>query len=180
MRQLEGHAVNSAGDEWVDWLDNTGQVIGRVTRHKMRTRRLPHRCVYLLVFNSRGELFVHQRTTTKDIFPSYWDLTVGGVVASGESFDDAALREGREEIGVDLRPLPLFPFRYDGEHSVAFGMVYHAAHDGPFRLQPEEIVHGEFVSINDLPILVAREHFCPDGVLVWAEFQRQYRNLKKT
>src|SRR5262245_28283247 len=131
--------MSSAGDELVDLLDDAGQVIGRVTRRDMRRRRLPHRCVYLLVFNSRGELFVHQRTATKDVFPSYWDLTIGGVLAAGESFDDAALREGREELGVEIQPVRLFPTRYAGEDTIAFGMVYRVAHDGPFRLQVEEI-----------------------------------------
>jgi isopentenyldiphosphate isomerase len=166
-------AVGNPADELVDVLDDAGQVIGRATRREMRGRRLPHRCVYLLVFNSRGDVFVHQRTATKDVFPSYWDLTVGGVVAAGESFDDAALREGREELGVDLQPRLLFPFRYDGEHSIAFGMVYSTTHDGPFLLQAEEITGGEFVSVHDLPVLTARERFCPDGVQVWAEFQRR-------
>ena len=74
--------MSSAGDELIDWLDDAGQVIGRVTRRQMRTQRLPHRCVYLLVFNSRGDLFVHQRTANKDVFPSHWDLTVGGVLTT--------------------------------------------------------------------------------------------------
>ncbi len=172
--------MSSAGDELIDWLDDAGQVIGRVTRRQMRTQRLPHRCVYLLVFNSRGDLFVHQRTANKDVFPSHWDLTVGGVLTAGESFDAAAQREGREELGVDLRPLALFPFHYEGEHAVAFGMVYHVTHDGPFHLQAEEISRGEFVCLDDLVALMARERFCPDGLQVWAEFQRRKNNLEKS
>ena len=39
--------------------------------------------------------------------------------------------------------------------------------------QAEEITGGEFVSVHDLPVLTARERFCPDGVQVWAEFQRR-------
>jgi isopentenyldiphosphate isomerase len=167
-------------DELIDLLDDAGQVIGVVRRGQMRRERLPHSCVYLVVFNSRGDLFVHQRTASKDVFPSYWDLTVGGVPAAGESFDQAALREGREEIGVDLRPVPLFPFRYDGEHAIAHAIVYHATHDGPFRLQPEEISRGEFVALADLPELIARERFCPDGLQVWDEFRRFQKSLEKS
>src|SRR5580700_9257086 len=124
-----------AGSELVDILDENGNVVGTATRREMRQRQLPHRCVYLLVFNTRGELFIHLRTATKDIYPSHWDVAIGGVVAAGESFDAGAVREGGEELGVALAPEPLFPFRYADERTVVHGMVYRAVHDGPFRLQ---------------------------------------------
>src|SRR5947207_9618814 len=156
--------------ELVDVLDDEGRPVAVMTRREMRGQRLPHRCVYLLVFNRRGELFIHLRTPTKDVYPSYWDVTVGGVLAAGESFDAAAVREGGEEIGVELTPEPLFPFRYADAASVVHGMVYRATHDGPFRLQPEEIVRGEFVPVAEALARIDREPFCPDGV----EALRQY------
>ncbi len=161
-----------AGNERVDVLDEDGRVIGTASRLEMRQRRLPHRCVYLLVFNSRGELFVHLRTATKDVFPSHWDVAVGGVVAAGESFDDGAVREGREELGVELAPEPLFAHNYADEQTVVFGMVYRAVHDGPFRLQVEEIVRGEFVSVQEALDRAEREPFCPDGLCVLKALHR--------
>src|SRR5213080_4686005 len=64
-----------------------------VTRREMRVRRLPHRATYVLVFNRRGELFVHLRSPHKDVFPGHWDVAIGGVLAAGESFDEGARRE---------------------------------------------------------------------------------------
>src|SRR5437764_413672 len=81
-----------------DWQ---GRTVGTVPRREMRGRRLPHRCTYVLVFNRRGELFVHLRTPTKDVYPSHWDVAVGGVLAAGETFDRGAARELREELGVE-------------------------------------------------------------------------------
>lgn len=156
--------------ELVDVTDETGNVIAVVTRKEMRERRLPHRCVYILVFDSRGRLFIHQRTRTKDVYPSHWDLCIGGVLSAGESFDDGARREGREELGVDLGPQPLFPFQYADGRTVAHGMVYRAVHDGPFLLQPEELEYGEFVPTEELAARFNRQPFCPDGLLVWKRF----------
>src|SRR5262245_57502655 len=131
------------GGELVDVIDDAGRTIGTVTRREMRVRRLPHRSVYILVFNSAGELFVHLRTSTKDVYPSHWDVAIGGVLVAGESFEQGAAREGREELGVALELTPLFPFAYSDSASIAQAFAYAARHDGPFRLQPEEIVCGE-------------------------------------
>jgi isopentenyldiphosphate isomerase len=165
--------MSDPSQELVDVIDDAGQTVGTVTRQEMRARRLPHRSVYILVFNKRNELFVHLRTPTKDVFPSYWDVAVGGVLAAGESFEDGARREGREELGVDLKVVSLFPFRYQDATTVLQAVVYGAQHDGPFSLQPEEIVRGEFVSMADLNSIIAHAQFCPDGLAVLTEYQRR-------
>ena len=100
------------GQELVDIIDEAGNTVATVTRRAMRAQRLPHRCTYLLVFNRRGELFIHLRTAQKDVYPAYWDVAVGGVLAAGESFDKGARRELLEELGIETEPEPLFPFRY--------------------------------------------------------------------
>lgn len=165
--------MNSAAEELGDVLDGGGRVIGVVTRAEMRRRKLPHRCVYLLVFNSRRQLFVHLRTPTKDVYPSHRDVAVGGVVAAGESWDEAARREGREELGVELQAEPLFPFRFVDDRTDAHGMVYRVVHDGPFLLQPEEVVRGEFHGVEEALACSAREPFCPDGLAVLQEYLRR-------
>src|SRR3989442_128184 len=118
-----------ASEELVDITDADGRVIGSVTRREVRQRGLPHRCVYLLVFNQRSELFIHLRTPTKDVYPSYWDVAIGGVLQAGESFDAGACREGSEELGIAIMPEQLFPFHYE---DTVHGMVYRVVHDGPF------------------------------------------------
>jgi isopentenyldiphosphate isomerase len=161
------------GDELVDVIDDAGRTVAAVPRREVRARRLPHRCTYVLVFNRRGELFLHLRTPEKDVYPSHWDVAVGGVVAAGESFDAAAAREVGEELGVAARPEPLFPFRYADAATVVQAVVYRLCHDGPFRLQPEEVVRGEFVPPGEVPARAARAAFCPDGLAALAEYQRR-------
>lgn len=161
------------GEEWVDVVDKDGQTVGQVTRREMRTRHLPHRCVYVLVFNRRGELFIHLRTPGKDIYPSHWDVAAGGVLAAGESFDAGAIREVAEELGVSTQPEPLFPFRYADAQTVVQAVVYRLVHDGPFRLQPEEVVRGEFVPPEEVAARATEAPFCPDGLIVLAEYQRR-------
>jgi isopentenyldiphosphate isomerase len=165
--------TSDPGDELVDVVDDGGRVVGVVSRREMRARRLPHRATYVLVFNRRGELLIHLRTPGKDIYPAHWDVAVGGVLAAGESFEVGADRELEEELGVSAPLQPLFPVRYADADTVIHGMAYRAEHDGPFRFQPEEIVRGEFVDLDALTIRTAREPFCPDGLVVLAEYRRR-------
>ena len=163
----------SSAVELVDVTDDAGTVIGVTTRREMRARNLPHRCTYILVFNRRGDLFVHQRTATKDVNPSFWDVAAGGVLSVGESFDESARRELHEELGVAAVPEPLFSFRYADERTTVHAMVYRVTHDGPFRFQPEEVAGGEFVPVAELERWFAVRQFCPDGVEVWRESVRR-------
>ena len=158
-------------DDLVDVIDNAGNTVAVVTRRDMREQRLPHRCTYVLVFNSRGELFIHLRTATKDVNPSQWDVCVGGVVNAGETFAQSVKREVREEIGIAADLEELFPFRYQDERTIVQAMVYRLVHDGPFTLQAEEIVRGEFARISDVLERMKREPFCADGI----EVLRAYR-----
>jgi isopentenyldiphosphate isomerase len=167
-----------AEEELVDWLDEEGRLLGVVTRREMRARRLPHRTTAILVFNRHEELFIHLRTATKDLFPAHWDVAVGGVLAAGESFDAGAAREVLEELGVAVRPETLFPFRYADSHTSAQVMVYRVHHDGPFRLQPEEIVCGEFVTLEDVAARTRRVPFCPDGLAVLQAYRTQEKNQR--
>ena len=165
----------SADGELVDVVDDEGRTVGVVSRREMRARRLPHRSAYVLVFNAAGDLFVHLRVATKDVYPGHWDVAIGGVLAAGEGFDHGARREAAEELGVTVDVEPLCPVRWVDEHTVVHGMAYRAVHEGPFRLQPEEIVRGEFVPLDAVTARAAREPFCPDGLAVLAEFRRRGR-----
>ncbi len=114
--------------ELVDVVDDQGRTIDTVTRREVRARHLPHRSTYILVFNRQGHLFIHLRTPTKDVYPSYWDVCVGGVLAAGESYDNGAKREVSEELGLDVNPARLFPYLYRDCTWVVHGMVYRLAH----------------------------------------------------
>jgi isopentenyldiphosphate isomerase len=127
----------------------------------------------VLVFNRRGELFIHQRTPTKDVYPSYWDVCIGGVLATGETFAEGVRREIREELGIDADATELFAFRYADAATFALGMAYRLEHDGPFRLQAEEIVHGEFAPIDDVLKRIKGDPFCPDGIQVLERYLKE-------
>lgn len=157
----------SAADELIDVVDAEDRVVRQVSRAEMRHHKLLHRAVYLLLVSSSGQLFVHRRTTTKDVYPGYWDVTVGGVVGAGEDYDSAARRELAEEVGITCEALtPLFAVRFADPSTQLIGRAFLAHHDGPVTLQAEEIAHGAFVSLAEAERIVRDEPCCPDGVQV--------------
>jgi isopentenyldiphosphate isomerase len=154
-----------SADEVVDVVDDDDQVLRQATRREVREQHLWHRAVYIFVFNPTGQLFVHRRTETKDIFPGYWDVAVGGVLAAGEAYDDGARRELAEELGVAKTPVRrLFPLRYDDATNRVRGMVYSCTVATPLRLDPVEIAAGEWLDLATVFERTRVSRFCPDGL----------------
>ena len=154
-----------SADELVDVLSDDGGVVRQATRREVRHGNLLHRSVYILVFNSEGQLFVHQRTATKDVYPSHWDVAVGGVLGAGEDPLAGARRELQEELGVQTDTLrQLFTFRYQEPHNRVIGVVFSCTWDGPVALQPAEIVRGEWLDLEAVIERSRRDQFCPDGL----------------
>src|SRR6185437_16639970 len=111
----------------------------------------------------------------KDRQPGVWDSSCSGHVDSGETYDETAVRELQEEIGLDVIPLTpslspsdgervsvrtsegqlrrLFKIDACAETDAEFVWVYRCENDGPFQLHPDEIERGDW--------------FAPDFVTRW-------------
>ena len=81
----------------------------------------------------------------------YHDLAAGGVVAAGESYEECAVREAEEELGIRDTPLERrFDFYYGDDRTRCFGRVFTCRHDGPFVLQAEEVESVRFHSGEEI------------------------------
>jgi isopentenyldiphosphate isomerase len=159
--------IVGSGDELVDWIDDDGNVIAVITRREMRARRLLHRAVSIAVFSTDGQLLVHRRADTKDVWPGQWDMAAGGVVAAGEDDGTAAVRELSEELGitVDLdRMESLGTARFDDDAVSLLGRGYWCVHDGPFEFTDGEISEIQWVTRSALTQLMAQQRFVPDNL----------------
>ncbi|MEV5844626.1 NUDIX domain-containing protein [Streptomyces sp. NPDC051985] len=164
----------SAADEILDIVDEHDQVIGRSPRGEAYARGLRHRCVFIQARDSAGRLFVHRRTATKLVFPSLYDMFVGGVVGAGESYDTAALREAEEELGVTGLPQPTFLFKFLYENGTGqswWSAVYEVRCDLPVQPQVEEVAWHTFLTDEELTARLGDWEWVPDGLAAWKKLQ---------
>ncbi|GGO44813.1 putative Nudix hydrolase [Streptomyces daqingensis] len=153
-------------DELLDIVDADDRVTGRAPRGEATARRLRHRCTAIRVRDPQGRIFVHRRTPGKLVFPSMYDVVVGGVVGAGESYDEGALREAEEELGVTGLPQPehRFTFLYESPLHQWFMGVYEVECSLPVRPQPEEVDWWDFVAEDELERLLPGWDVVPDGL----------------
>lgn len=161
--------MSSPGDEPVPLYGDDGLPTGEVVeRHEVRTRNLRHAATAVVVRNSRGEVYVHRRTDTKDVFPGMYDFAAGGVLQAGEEPYDAAVREAEEELGVSgVELTPIGEADYSDDHTSYHAFCFSCVYDGPITWQPEEVAWGEWVSLERLQEMLRTLPFVPDtaGVL---------------
>ncbi|MCP2163973.1 NUDIX domain-containing protein [Goodfellowiella coeruleoviolacea] len=156
--------VSSPVDEVVTVVDDADHVIGPESRGEVYRRRLRHRVALVLCWDQRGRLFVHQRTATKLVWPAHHDVFVGGVVAFGEDYAQAAEREAGEELGAQVAtPTFLFHHRFDGEYPEWQG-VFETVVSGPVRPQVEEVGWHAFLPLDEVVDRMAGWTVVPDRI----------------
>ncbi|GAB2753912.1 NUDIX domain-containing protein [Salinifilum aidingensis] len=137
--------------EQVAVYDPSGCAVGAAPRERMRREGLWHAAAFVLVRSRTGRaVYVHRRTADKDVYPGLHDCWAGGVVAAGESPDQAARRELAEELGIDAQPEFAFRSVHVNGTVRLHGFCYEARWDGPVRHQPEEVAEGWWMPLEEL------------------------------
>ncbi|MEM1581186.1 MAG: NUDIX domain-containing protein [Candidatus Bathyarchaeia archaeon] len=164
-------------DEYFYVVDENDNVIGRATRSECHKMRLIHRSVYVIVLNDRNEIFLQRRSMSKDLYPGCYACSATGHVDYGESYEDAARRELKEELGIEAVLKEICKFKCFSETEREISVLYVCKHNGPFRLNSEEISDGEFASIEKVKEALEREekNFAYGSILALKEFLRYLR-----
>jgi isopentenyl-diphosphate delta-isomerase len=152
-------------NEMVEEVDLTGAVLGLISRRSMREGRVRHRAVYVAVLSHSGDLLVHQRAQTKDLWPGWWDVAVGGVVAPGETFEAAAIRELAEEIGIEgVAVTPLGTGAYEDADVRLVASCFVCRTDGPFTFADGEVTAAHWVAPAETLTWLGSRPFLPDSI----------------
>lgn len=157
-------------EEILDVLDERGNVAGTAPRSLVHARGLPHHAVHVLVRDRSGRLLMQLRSSRKATSPGLWDTSVGGHVAAGEGLLESALRETREELGIevppgDLRPLPshVVDLPGDREHVSSWELVF----PGPFHPDPLEVERVAWFTRDEVRAMVLQGLCTPHFAVQW-------------
>ncbi len=161
--------------EELDIVDSHDNLVDKADRSIAHKKGLLHRVVHVMVFSPDGELFVQQRSLSKDMYPGYWEGSLSGHVMSGESYKEAAERELHEELGVCITPKHLkevleFGLHDENERVLAKLFVV-KDFKGEVRIDQEEIKTGEFWSMKKVEAELKKRLFHPLFKKALAEFK---------
>jgi len=97
-------------DEYIDILNSEGQPTGKsCLKDEAHQQGWFHPTVHVWFYTASPALLLQKRSLSKQTFPGFWDVSVAGHVSAGESILEGALREVKEEIGLDIQEIDLLP-----------------------------------------------------------------------
>lgn len=139
--------------EWLDLVNEHDEVIEVVARDRTKPHRQNVRVVNAFLMNSAGEIWFPRRTPTKTTFPNCLDMSVGGYVQSGETYEQAFRRETLEELNLDLDTVPWREIAYFSPFQTplsAFMRVYEIQSDTAPHFNPDDFSGGEWLTPTQL------------------------------
>lgn len=126
-----------------------------------------HLVVQVWIRNSAGEWLISRRAPDKSM-PLKWEPT-GGSVLAGEDSLNGALREVREELGIQLDPARGELFCSTRREAPSWAnpgfldvwVFFHDCDLADVRLQPEETCEARWVTAEEIRRMIARGEWIP-------------------
>jgi 16S rRNA (adenine1518-N6/adenine1519-N6)-dimethyltransferase len=162
-----------ANSERFPVVDENDTVLYGAGRSEVHGNNLRHRAVHILIFNPAGEVYLQQRSRWKDRHPLQWDSSAAGHVGEAESYDETAVRELKEELGVSVSLQKISKIPASERTGQEFIWVYRGEADGPFSLNRTEIETGAFFAqpIVDGWIAARPGNFAPGFIECWKVYK---------
>jgi len=88
--------------EMLEVVDENDNVINLETREKIHKEGLLHHEIHVWFLTPKGEIIFQHRAKDKDTYPNLLDATVGGHVEPNMSYEETAVKECKEETGLDI------------------------------------------------------------------------------
>jgi isopentenyl-diphosphate delta-isomerase len=114
-----------------------------------------HRAFSVFIFNSKGEMLIHKRSSLKKTWPGYRTNACCSHPRKGESLEDATVRRLQEELGFTCPLERLFSFYYKADYDSTYGEheidhVFIGTYDGDITPDRNEVEMHTFITIDAL------------------------------
>ena len=116
-----------------------------------------HRAFSVFLYNSKGEMLLQKRAAEKYHSPNQWTNACCSHPRIEETYEQAAKRRIKEELGIDCELEEKFWFIYKAdvgqnlwEHELDH--VFVGNYEGEFNLNKEEVAEVRYISLENLNI----------------------------
>ncbi len=100
-------------EETLILVDDNDAEIGRETRERCHIGEgKMHRALVVFLFDRGKMLLIQRRSQNKQLWPGYWDCTVATHVYPDETYESAAQRALKQELGISATVKRLLAFKY--------------------------------------------------------------------
>ncbi|MEZ4802787.1 MAG: NUDIX domain-containing protein [Gelidibacter sp.] len=90
-------------EEFIDIVTKEGKPTGKCCpKSEIHAKGYYHNTAHIWFFTKDGHILLAQRAASKTLHPLLWDVSVAGHVDAGETIEEGAIREIKEEIGLYL------------------------------------------------------------------------------
>ena len=112
--------------EWFDIVDEQGLPTGETVEREYAHRHgIRHRTAHLWLFREkegRIQILLQKRSANKDSHPGCYDISSAGHIPAGVDFAPSAIRELKEELGLDAEEKDLV---FCGDRKVVWDKCFH-------------------------------------------------------
>ena len=154
-------------EEQVIIVDDENQEQMVVLRTIMRKQNLIHRSSFTAVLNDENKILILQRSGFKDLHPNMYEITCAGVVQANESFEECALRELQEELGIEKPTLVFLDlFFNENENNRVWGSLFRTTWNDELRFDEKEVTWGTFLTFDEVNTLIQRRQCTPESSFI--------------
>ncbi len=154
-------------------------VLGPVERSKAHENQLLHRSGMTFLVRSNGKIMLQHRSAEKTPFPDCWDSSSSFHVIFGESYEQAARRELREEIGISAQPVYLGKFSYYVPPENEIVAVFRCKSDRTVEIDQSESSGASFHTTDEVDRIIRSGVIAPWLRRAWELARRKIRTSRK-
>jgi len=162
-------------DKW----NPTGEVADKDEAERMGKW---HKVVTAWIINPRGELLLQLRGSYVNKNPNVYDVSVAGHIRAGETVRHGAVREIKEELGLDVNPDQLVEITTGNSKSSHLYTVFLVRMDVPleaFRLDPVEVAGVKYLHWRELAAMTPEE-MVKENIRPHIAHKALFEHLEKT
>ena len=131
-------------------VNEQDKVLGYSLKEDILRRGLNYRCVQVFIFNGKEELLVCRRPEVKKKFAGQFAASAMGHVRRGEEYEDSAIREMKQELGINVRLRKATKFSVmDGENRV-FQEIWFGSVNEEIEPDETEIAESKYFELGNV------------------------------